>query len=145
MYRTSIFDEVGYFDESIRAEDYYMNLKISSKYTIGFLNEYLGYYRWPSATYKIERFNSIADSHLMAIDQFKEQRLYRKAKRMVYLHKFDHFSGFKEYKKRAFVNLIKSMSLFYKKRFLIACVKLLFYGKLAKCSRDQTIIKSGNN
>src|SRR5690606_22095095 len=53
MYRTKIFNEVGYYNESMYAEDYYMNLKISSRFPIGYLNEYISYYRIDFKKYNI--------------------------------------------------------------------------------------------
>jgi alpha-1,3-rhamnosyltransferase len=129
IYRKSIFDEVGYFDENIIAEDYYMNLKISCKYNIGYLDEYLGFYRFINTPEKIYKFDKIADSHLMIIDDYLDHPLYKRAKSMVYLRKFDMFSGYSNLKREAFVNLFKCIQLWYYKRFVIAFVKLLFWWK----------------
>lgn len=129
MYRTSIFNEVGYFNESILAEDYYMNLKISSKYTIGFLDEYLSFYRVTDNSNRMDRVTRVFDSHLLTIEEYSNHPLYRKAKTKACLRKFEIFAVFKNYKKQAFSNLIKSLPLFYKKEFLKACIKLLFFWK----------------
>lgn len=125
MYKTSLFDEVGYYDEAIIAEDYYMNLKISSKYPIGFLDDYLGFYRITDPASRIDMLNQIYDSHLIAIDGFSDHALYNKAKTMVYLRKFDLFSASSKYKKKAIIYLFKSLPFFHEKLFLVACINLI--------------------
>lgn len=129
MYRRSIFEEVGIFSEDAFAEDYDMNLKISNKYCIGFIDKYLSFYRLTDFDNKINRFNKVANSHLISIEKYKSYRLYSKAKTMVYLRKFDNFSAYKRFKIKSSINLIKSLSLFYKKRFIFALIKLLFFWK----------------
>lgn len=129
LFRKNIFVELGYYDEDVFAEDYYMNLKISSKYPIGFIDDYLGFYRYDSNPAKISRFEIVSDSHLMAIENFKSHRLYKRAKRYVYLRKFDTFSKFTVHKKKALKNLFKSLPLCYDKQFLKAIIKLIIYWK----------------
>lgn len=129
LFRKSIFDEVGYYDEKIFAEDYSMNLKIASKYAIGFIDDYLGYYRYNDSPVKVARFDIVADSHLITIENYKNHCLYKKAKAMVYLRKFDTFSGFTRLKCMAFINMLNCLSQFNRKRFLFASIKLLIFWK----------------
>jgi hypothetical protein len=129
MFRASIFEEVGLYNENMFAEDYFMILKISSKYCVGFLDEYLGFYRYNDTIIKIERFDRVADSHLMAIEEYKDHPLYKKAKAMVYLRKFDTFAGFKTQKVKAIKNLFKALYLFNNKRFWVGFIKLVIYWK----------------
>jgi alpha-1,3-rhamnosyltransferase len=130
LYRTSIFSEVGYFEEKIFAEDYFMNLKISDKYEIGFIDEYLGYHRLTDIQTKTERSEIVANSHLMSIELFKENYLYKKAKTMVYLRQFWNFSGHTKYKVKAITYLVRSFSLFYHKLFILGSIQLVFkWGK----------------
>lgn len=126
LIKTKIFDEIGYYDENIFAEDYYMNLKIAHTHAIGFVDQYLGFYRVDSSIGKVIRFDKVSDSHLMSIEDYKTHPLYNKAKLLVSLRKFNLFSGYKEHKKIALKNSIKSISLFYKKQFIISLAKLLF-------------------
>lgn len=129
IFRRSIFEEVGFYDDRMAAEDYYMDLKISSKYAIGFVDEYLGYYRLTDIPFKNIRFDLISDSHLKTIELFKDHKYYKKAKTLVYLRKFDTFSGFTYLKKKAISNIEMALPLFYHKRFLISCIKLLLFWK----------------
>ena len=45
LIRTAIFEEVGYYDESSKVEDWDMWLRIAKSNPIGFIDERLGYYR----------------------------------------------------------------------------------------------------
>lgn len=129
LFRKSIFNEIGYYDEKIFAEDYDMNLRISSKYAIGFLDDYLGFYRFTVTTNKIIGFETISNSHLISIENYKEHPLYNKAKRMVFLRKFDLYSGFTSFKKKAFLNMFTSIRFFFKKRFIVSVIKLVVFWK----------------
>lgn len=129
MYRASLFDEIGYFDKDIYAEDYYMNLKTAKKYEIGFIDEYLSYYRVDSSFSKIIRFDKVSDSHLQSIEEYKNHPLYDKAKTTVFLRKFMEFASYKVHKKLAAKSAIKAFSFFYKKNFIIASAKLILVWK----------------
>lgn len=129
MYKATIFNEIGYYDKDIYAEDYYMNLKIASKYEMGFIEEYLGYYRVDSSFQKVIRFDKVSDSHLMSIEGYKDHPLYNKAKTMVYLRKFATFAPFKEHKKIAIKNGLKCIFLFYKRAFIVASIKFIIFWK----------------
>ena len=45
MIKRSVFEEVGYFDESVAIEDWDLWLRIAKQYEVGFQNDYLVYYR----------------------------------------------------------------------------------------------------
>ncbi|BDU23580.1 glycosyltransferase family 2 protein [Flavobacterium sp. GSB-24] len=45
LLKSNVFDEVGGFDEGLYMEDWDMWLRVSNKYKIGFLNEFVAYYR----------------------------------------------------------------------------------------------------
>lgn len=124
LYRRELFEEIGYYDAAIYAEDYYMNLKVAEKYKIGFIDEYLSYYRVDSSVDKIIRFDKVSDSHLISIDGYKDHPLYEKTKSEVYLRKLIWFSGFARHKKLALINLVKAKSLYYRKAFLLSVLKI---------------------
>lgn len=129
IYKTILFNEIGYYDKDIYAEDYYMNLKIASNFEIGFIDQYLGYYRVDSSFQKVIRFDKVSDSHLMSIEGYKEHPSYKKAKSMVYLRKFSTFAPYKEHKKIAFKNGLKSITFFYKRAFIVAIIKFVLFWK----------------
>lgn len=129
MFRAKIFDEVGYYNESMYAEDFYMNLKIASRFPIGYLNEYLSYYRIDFKKYDIKAIKLIVNSHLKTIEEYKSNRLYRKAKTAVYLNKFDWLAGFKKSKIEAFKSQFQCYSAVFNKRFWLASIKLFLLWK----------------
>lgn len=129
MYRREIFDELGYFDEKILAEDYYMNLKISYKYPIGFINEYLSFYRLTNIKSKHVRYDKISLSNLYTIENYRNHPNYSLAKNAIYLARFENFSPFIEFKSKAINEMILAFPLFYTKRFIMATIRLFFVWK----------------
>jgi alpha-1,3-rhamnosyltransferase len=129
MYRAKIFKEVGYYNESMYAEDYYMNLKIASRFPIGYLNEYLSYYRINFKKYDIKAIHLIVNSHLKTIEEYKSNHLYKKAKTAAYLNKFDWLAGFRKSKIEAFKTLFQCYPAVFNKRFWIASIKLFLLWK----------------
>lgn len=129
MYRANIFNEVGYYDETMYAEDYYMNLKIASRFPIGYLNQFLSFYRIDFKKYDIKAIHLIIDSHLKTIDEYKSNPLYHKARTAAYLNKFDWLAGFRKSKIEAFKTLFQCYSAVFNKRFWIALTKLFLLWK----------------
>lgn len=129
MYKSNIFEEIGFYDATIYAEDYYMNLQVASKYEIGFINQYLGYYRVDDSVEKVIRFDKVADSHLMSIEGYKNHPLYQKAKTTCYLRKFACFAPCKKHKLRALKNAFKAVRFFYYRDFMAAGVKFVLFWK----------------
>jgi alpha-1,3-rhamnosyltransferase len=129
LFRKTVFELVGFYNPEIYAEDYFMNLKISSISKIGFIDEYLTFYRIDNRESKISRFLKVSESHLKTIETYKDNPLYKKAKLVVYLRLFFFFSKFKKEKKLALMYLVKSSPLFYYPRFVYSCFKLLFSWK----------------
>lgn len=127
MFSKNIFDEIELFDYKVFAEDYYMNLKISEKYPIGFIDEFLSYYRINDFSGKAKRNQTLIDSHLRTIEQYKHHKLYKEAKATVYLQSFDLTSIYKNLKLYALKMMIKSIKLFYKQKFIRAFVKMFYY------------------
>lgn len=125
FFRKSVFDIVGYYDEELFAEDYYMNLKISSKFNIGFIDQYLSYYRVDSSFKKVIRFKKVSESHLKTIEAYKNHYLYKSAKSMVYLRNFTVFAGYQKHKKLGLENAIKARRYFFKKEYIFALAKLI--------------------
>lgn len=78
MARKEILDKVGLFDESLFIEDLDMILRIAYKYKIGYLDEYLAYYR-------IHETNS----HKQVVKMYEsEKRILNKWKNEKNFHKY---------------------------------------------------------
>jgi len=129
MFRADLFKEIGLYNEILAAEDYDMNLRISNKYAIGYIDDYFGFYRYDDSILKLERFDRISNSHLHSIEYYKEHKHYKKAKAIVYLRKLDTFSGYKKLKRKALKNILYALPVWYKKRFMISIIKMIIFWK----------------
>ncbi|HVW13936.1 MAG TPA: glycosyltransferase family A protein [Mucilaginibacter sp.] len=129
MFRRSIFDEVGYYKDTW-AEDLYMNLKISEKYPLGFINDYLGYYRSTGNNKDIHKAKVVSRrtfaSHLDSINEFKDSVYYKAALKNWYLRCFYWYCRYTETKKDAASGMIRNLDSIFKKQFLKAVFKLIF-------------------
>jgi alpha-1,3-rhamnosyltransferase len=109
FFRSEVFDRIGLYDENIFAEDFDMNLRIASISPIGFIDEFLVYYRFVEITSKLNRYDRIIESHLITIDKFQSHILYSMAKKKALLGRLYAYSTLKTKK-------IKSIYLFFKLR-----------------------------
>lgn len=94
MFRKSIFDKVGLYDESLRIEDWYMNLKISKEHEIGFLDEFLSYYRIHDTNVS-RNIDMIFENQWAILKKYKNSEYYRKAYSTYLLRKYYMYSGYK--------------------------------------------------
>lgn len=129
LFKRTIFFEIGFYDSTIYAEDYYMNLQIASKFQIGFINDYLFYYRVDRSAGKVIRFDKVSKSHLMSIEGYKNYPNYKLAKTTVYLNRFALFAPYKKHKLIALISGLKSIRFLFNKSFIIASIKLLLFWK----------------
>jgi alpha-1,3-rhamnosyltransferase len=77
MFTRSILEEINYIPDDIYCEDYYMNLKISENYSIGYLDKRLLYYRVQRN--EIEKSVSIINSQKNIIDKYDYCQAYPQA------------------------------------------------------------------
>lgn len=125
MLRRSIFDEVGYYREDIFTEDLYMNLRIASKFQIGYIDDYLFYYRVVTncESKPVSIKSSVA--HLKCIEEYKSSEFYRKAITKWHLRNFIWYSSHTKYKLYACNGMFHSMSHIFSRRYLISCIRLI--------------------
>lgn len=125
MFRKSAMDNVGWYDRHLMyLEDSYMNIKISTKYPIGFLDEFLVYQRkhQNNLTYSIDYDILLKESDYI-IECFKEYKFYKTLKKYAAL---DNFSFFAEFNRKYALRFVKSsMRLFYKKKFIKSFISFL--------------------
>ena len=129
IFRSNIFDLVGLYDNDLIAEDFDMNLRISSKFQIGYLEKNLSYYRISNSNGKLKNREKLTNSHLKSIDRFKENILYRKSKHLIFLRNFLEYSKHTKYKILGMKYMIKSINLFYHKYFILGIFNLIFSWK----------------
>ena len=72
LFRSSIIKKLGYYDEKIWAEDFDMNLRISEHNKIGFIDQFLFFYRHPE--YNKNLNFKIIFSHKKSIEKFKHSK-----------------------------------------------------------------------
>lgn len=125
MLRAEVIRELGYYREHIWAEDFDMNLRIAIKYPIGFINEFLSYYRINnSIPSKSLTFKTIY-SHKDSIDQFKNSEFYIEAVKKWHYRCFTWYAPFKSGKILALKGMLRNLDMIYKKEFINSAIVLL--------------------
>lgn len=128
MFRSSLFAQIGYY-KNTWAEDFYMNLKISSRYPLGYIDDYLSYYRRSPEPKDIKakmiNLKSIY-SHLDSINEYKDSPYYRKAIKLWYLRCFYWYLPYKSTKKIAFKGMIRNLDKLLNPDFLKSILKFVF-------------------
>ncbi|MBP4050853.1 glycosyltransferase [Chromobacterium violaceum] len=126
LFRKKLFDQIGLYPVGIWTEDFYMNLKISQKYEIGFIPEFISAYRIPSNSIRKFVTTRISDAHKSCIDMYKESMYYPKAIKKWHYRNLIWYSSFKEHKKIAINSLFYCKKYFYKAAYIKAIIKLIF-------------------
>ena len=117
LYRGDIIREIGFFQENIWAEDVDMNLKIGKQYLIGFINEYLFFYRVNNSIIsKNLNFKTIY-SHKASIDQYKDSEYYKQAIKLWYFRCFTWYAPFYKGKKLAIKGMSHSLDKIFTREF----------------------------
>lgn len=124
MYRMSVYDEVGGYDEAFKIEDLALYFSILHRgYKFATLNKLLAYYRIHQNNIHTN-YEYMYENKFRLIENYREHILYPKALRQFYL---EHFSVFGSYNKIKCITLLpKVIGFFYNKYFLLGLVRLLF-------------------
>jgi alpha-1,3-rhamnosyltransferase len=126
MWKADVLKELNYFSGEVWAEDFDMNLRIAYRYPIGFINDFLSYYRVNySIPSKNLNFKSIY-SHKNSINRFKETEHYAAAIKLWHYRCFTWYAPFRIGKKIAIQGMIKNLDKLFKKEF-INCLGLLIF------------------
>ncbi len=130
MVPLKVYQEVGYYDESIPLEDYQLWLKILSRFPACYLDEHLAYYR-------VHGNNTSNDEYKMlgweeqVISQWEDHPSFEKAEPYIYLR---WFSKFALYDKRKAMNYFLKIGskphVYCQKEFYKGMKRLLFYYNL---------------
>jgi glycosyltransferase involved in cell wall biosynthesis len=125
MLRADVVKEIGYYRDHIWAEDFDMNLRISNKYPIGFIDDYLSCYRIAnSSNRKMLNFKTIY-SHFDSINQYKDSPFYKQSLKNWYYRCFLWYAPYVKGKKIAFIGMIHNLNKFYTKEFIIFLLVLI--------------------
>ncbi|MEN0053970.1 MAG: glycosyltransferase family A protein [Mucilaginibacter sp.] len=125
FFRKDIFDEVGYYRPDIWTEDFYMNLRITEKHPIGYIEEYLSYYRIPIRKERDKPNIKMLNSHLECINFYKDSEYYDEAIKQWHYRNFRMFAGFKSSKRLALDGMTKNFDKLYTFGFFKSLIKLV--------------------
>jgi alpha-1,3-rhamnosyltransferase len=122
--KREVLEIVGLYDESLVFEDYYMWLKIAHKFPIGFIDDYLAFYRIHGMNFHLNN-KVLLDQQKIILDAYTDHPLYRRAITNWHYRNFCSFCI--SDKKRALVHMVYALRYFYKKDFIRSLVRFIFY------------------
>lgn len=109
LFRRSALKEIGFYDEEIWAEDFDMNLRLSYKYKIGFIDSFISSYRaGVNGKEKMLTFKTI-NSHLKSLQKFQDTLNYKSAVKAYYYRCFTWYACYGETKIFAIKCLYRSI------------------------------------
>lgn len=123
MYKKTVLSEIGYFPENVFCEDYYMNLKISEKYPIGYIDEYLLYYRYE--TNSASKTLKIMNSQKLILNLYRIHPQYKKAFKEYKIRALSSFSYYSLLKKEA-LNYLLNIGFSVDLRVFKSILKIVF-------------------
>lgn len=126
MYRRQVFNTVGLFKEGIWTEDFYMNLKITEQFEVGFLDEFLYCYRFPCDFHKKLSSLKVAESHLACINEYRNSPLYMEAIKKWNYRNFLWYCESRKNKLFAIKGMLNSATYVYKYGFIKSIFRLIF-------------------
>lgn len=115
MIRKKVFDDIGMYNPNIYIEDWYMWLKISKKYKIGFIDEYLTYYRSHDNNISSNRLR-MTEATEQIFDLWEDDAYYEKAYAKWAVLNFRYLAS--DYKRKSLRYAWVSKKYFYKKEYL---------------------------
>ena len=107
--KKEILKEIGYFKPNIIGEDFYMNCLISKNHPIGFVNEFLSYYRVVSIEKKRDPLASLMCIK-STIDLFEKEPIYKKAINLFYYRASITLCNYKKYKRNSLIYFLKGIN-----------------------------------
>lgn len=127
--RKEVFDRVGLYDENLFVEDWDMFLKIANKYQIGFVNQYLAYYRLHDSNISHQKSKTYG-AQKKTLEKWSGSKYYKKAS-IYYELKFFIYDASSN-KIKATKYLFTHLQYFYYRRFIRGVVNLIFNNWIQK-------------
>ncbi|TFF35523.1 glycosyltransferase family 2 protein [Mucilaginibacter psychrotolerans] len=127
MINRKALDEVGLYDETSYIEDWDMWLRIADKYSFGFVDEYVAYYRLHNSNIS-GNYGKMIASKKYIVNKWRGHKCYKRAYDAVLLEEIDIASILQ--KREAISLIIKEIRLIRRMRYLKAIVKLFFKHKI---------------
>lgn len=125
IYKRSIFDEVGLYDENIKfIEDRYMNIKIAQNHQIGFLDDFMSYHRQHknNLTKKVPYDRQIEDVYYI-LNQYANLPEFKSIMNDVHLNLYCNFCSID--KKYGFRLMFLALPKLFTREYLKSTYKLL--------------------
>lgn len=122
----SVFNYIGYYDENLWIEDWDMWLRIAEKYQIGYLNEYLAYYRKHDTNISFQLLK-MYKAQKEILQKWKSYDKYKEVMEIWKLIWFSYLS--KNYKIEAKPYLFLAIKKIYRIRNLKSVIKFFFIRK----------------
>jgi len=123
MFRKDIFKDIGVFDENLFVEDWDIYLRIANKYQIGYMDEYLAYYRMHDTNITHQKIK-IFDSQQKILNKWKESKYYKEAQIMYELKFYIYDASVN--KRKALKYFFANLKYFYYRRFIKGTMRLIF-------------------
>lgn len=126
MVPAAIYEEIGYYDESIPLEDYQLWFKILAKYPACYLDEHLAYYRTHESNTSNDEKKMLGWEE-MVINQWKEHPVFPRVKPEIYLRWFSKYAKYDKIKALKYLMEIAGAKQIYThKNFYKGLRRLLF-------------------
>ncbi len=124
MYKRSVFDDVGMYDESLIFEDFDMILRITYKYPVGFRDAFTIKYLTNVSSIRIERQREVVACAFAITKKWSFLPNYKYYKGRQHLMYFYHYA--RSYKKAAMPHIKGALRCLGDKRLYLAFYRLLF-------------------
>ena len=125
MIKKEILEELGFYTKGVVAEDFYMNCMISYKYQIGYIPEFMGYYR-VDPRHTNQMTYDVLMSHEYTINIFASDPIFKTAYKLHCLRCFSKLSAIKKYKFLSLKYLLRGR-VFFSTDFVRGIYHLFFY------------------
>ncbi len=122
FYRRSVWDKIGYFKEGIISEDIHLNHKIWKNCNVGFLDEFVTYYRSHGENTTKNTWLMYQES-LKFFESIKGEEYYIYQNRLSNLYHFVALSS--SYKNEALKYFLPSLRFWNRRLFWIGLIKLI--------------------
>jgi len=122
MIKSPVYEVVGGFDESLKVEDFDMWLRIADKYQIGYLDDYLVYYRIHDSN-SHKNIELLETSKYIVLNKWQHYPIHQQAIEVVTIKYFNHYA---KINKRRAIMMLSTVFLYKNTKVLKGLRRLLF-------------------
>jgi glycosyltransferase involved in cell wall biosynthesis len=121
FYKKNVLLELGGFDENLKVEDTDLHLRLTSRYQVGYIDDFLAYYRVHDNN-TVNNKVMILKEVLKILDKWKDHPDYQEARKK---HILLHFKGLVIDNKKEALKLLPELVSFLSKKEMIKSIILL--------------------